>query len=698
MRKLSLELLAPAGSRETLEAALANGADAVYFGLQTLNARHGAKNFTLEELADTVRFIHANNVRAFLTLNIDFTAREISQVAKVLTAAREAEVDAILFTDPAMLILKNYFPEIEFHFSTQASVTTSAGVRAAQDLGVKRVVLAREMSGEEISKAAAVTDVEVEVFTQGALCFCVSGRCLLSSWGGGRSGNRGSCTSPCRVSWKITGNDKEDVLSLQDLSLIEKLPELAEAGVASLKIEGRLKNAVWVAKAVSLYREVIDGITSHSKDDTLPLGEYTGRTMTDGYYSGQRRTVFGSSGRVARENTELRNTASAVKEQENPADNTVESYNCSSVYDFTVITSGKQLECEVEYEGVKTSWNLPKTVIKHEKRGLTVGDAAGWLEKLTIQDAVLNKFMTDDAEFLISKKATNKIADNISSALHRTRKSLQKNEKKEIPLTGEIKNAIKLTERSERNILSLKDKPNAVRLHMSQVQEVLPEISVKKVIVEHADLQSLDLLQELTAKSQLVIALPAVFFEDKVKQINDLCQECGRRGIAVEVNGWDGWKIARETEVKFEGGPGIAVLNPLAAQALLNSGFSAVTYSLEAGEKQYTDLSVNCPAEATVVIFSRPVLAYTRAEMPEKLEQHTVLRDARGISVRIDTYGDVTELRSTKAYAISGIDNPAITACWLCADLINSPKPVNEWKNLPRKKNKETFNFERGLF
>ena len=695
MKNLAIELLAPAGSRETLEAAINNGADAVYFGLQTLNARQGAKNFTINELAETVNFIHKNKARAFLTLNINLTSREISQAAKILTAARDAKIDAILFTDPAILILKKFFPEMEFHFSTQTSITTSKGVEAAKELNIQRVVLAREMSANEIKKAATISAVEVEVFIQGALCFCISGRCLLSSWGGGRSGNRGACTSPCRVNWKISTQDKEDIFSLQDLSLIEKLPELSAAGVSCLKIEGRLKNATWVAKAVSLYREVIDGVLQHSINDTLPLGEYTGRTMTDGYYTGHRNTVFGSGRRVPKEQTKLFNNNNAKPEKTSTSLN---SNNFSSVYNLSIITSGKMLECELEYEGIKNTWTLPKTVIKHKNRGLTVNEAAVWLEKLTIQNTTLKQFITDNPEFFISRKATNKIADNISSTLHRIKKNSQKKKKPEIKLNNEIRQIINFHNKSVNNIFSPNNKPNTIRLQFSQINEVLSKIQTEKVIIEHAEIKSLAILQQLTNNSKLVIALPPVFFEEQISDIYKLCYECNNRKITVEVNGWDSWKIARDTGVNFEGGPGISVLNPLAAQALKEKGFSAITYSLEAGEKQYIDLARHCPVEATLTVFSRPVLAYTRAEIPQKIKHDTVIRDARGISVNINTFNDISELRSTKAYSLSGIDNPEITARWLCADLINSPKPINEWKNLPKKKNKETFNFERGLF
>lgn len=699
MSQSETELLAPAGSMDALKAALENGADAVYFGLQTLNARQGAENFRLEELEDIVDFIHSHDARAFLTLNIDLTARDIGSAARILTAAENAGVNAILFTDPAFLLFKHHFPALEFHFSTQASITTSEGVKAAKDLDIKRVVVAREMSAKEIAQACKIPEVEVEVFTQGALCLCISGRCLLSSWGGGKSGNRGACTSPCRVTWRISRGNREDILSTQDLSLIERLPELINAGVSCLKIEGRLKNASWVGKAVRLYRDVLDGKEQHTISDTLPLGDYTGRSMTDGYFTGERHTVFGSGGRIAGKNPE--NTAAksvtAGSTSAQPAPPPAE--NAATVFDLTIMTENKSLECSVEYDSIREDWTLPKTIIKHENRGLKLTDAANWLSRLTIQSSVLNKFQTDDPDFLISKKAVNKIADKISSIIHRIKKKQQPTTgKAEITLSDAVRELTRFSTRNSANIYTPKDRPNSMRLHYSQAGEVLSCLQPERVIIEETPCSAISDLIRLCSKSELIIALPAVFFEHEIEDLRTLCDICRENNLMVEVNGWDGWKLAKDSGVKFSGGTGIAVLNPLAAQALSELGFSSVAYSLEAGEKQLIDLARSCPAEAMLTVFSRPVLAHTRASFADKLDESTVLRDARGISLSVHFRNDITELRSTKPFSIGGIDSPEIKARWICADLIKSPNPLKEWKNIHKSKNNVVFNFEKGLF
>ena len=699
MPRLETELLAPAGSSQALEAALKNGADAVYFGVQSLNARQGAENFRLENLGEITRYIHDHNARAFLTLNIDLTSRDIGKAAKILTAAQDAGINAILFTDPAVLLLKQFFPELEFHFSTQASITTSAGIIAAHDLGVTRVVVAREMSAEEIKTVCSIPDVEIEVFTQGALCMCISGRCLLSSWGGGKSGNRGACTSPCRVPWRVSNGEREDILSTQDLSLIEKLPELTAAGVSCLKIEGRLKNASWVAKAVTLYRNVLDGEAEHTQDDTLPLGAYTGRGMTDGYYIGERKNVLGgSAGRTAGNTLVTTSTEIPSNEPVSTAQPTTGS-NLPEVFDFSIMSNNKALECRIEYNNTTEDWTLPKTVIKHESRGLSVADTAGWLEKLQIQGKTLNKFTTDDPDFLISKKAANKIADRISATIHRIKKKSTQTAKTEITISDEVRQLTKFKERNPENRYTLKDKPNVIRIHISQAAELLPVLHPERIIVEEAQIYDIPQLRELCSESELLLSLPTVFFEHEVTRITEFCKACKEHNIQVEVNGWDSWKIARETGNRFSGGVGIAILNPLAAEALGELGFESVCYSLEAGEKQLFDLAKSCPVPALLTVFARPVLAHTRANFEDRLTEETILRDSRGISLSVHFREDITELRSTKPFSIAGIDSPGIKARWICADLIGSHNPLKELKNLYKnRKNTEIFNFDRGLF
>ena len=364
-----LELLAPAGDADALAAALDAGADAVYFGLTTLNARRRARNLRPADLAAAVARVHAHGARAYLTLNTDVTERELGQAARVLELARRNGVDAVLIRDSALLRLRPLFPELEFHFSTQACAASRADVEAARELGLNRVVLARELSLTEIAAAAAVPGVQTEVFVQGALCYCVSGRCLLSSWGGGRSGNRGLCTSPCRVPWRVGSSGPGQVLSMRDLSAVGRLADLARLGVAAVKIEGRMKTAAWVRDAVALYRQALDGAPAADVMAAVDrLGAYTGRQMTSGYLDGQRDHLTGSAGRETAESAAT--SAEAVAED-------AEAPSARRTFALAIALGPRGIHCRCECEGHRREWDLPGPRSGGPDRGPGRSSAAG---------------------------------------------------------------------------------------------------------------------------------------------------------------------------------------------------------------------------------------------------------------------------------------------------------------------------------
>ena len=278
------EILAPAGSPAALEAAAACGADAVYLGVEGLNARRGAENFTLATLGDTVRDCHIQGVKVYLTLNILLLAQELDQLRRTVEAACAAGVDGVIVQDLGVLrLVRAWAPGLNVSASTQLSVHNPAGVRLLEQLGASRVVLARECSAQEIAAVCASTPLEVEVFVHGALCMCVSGQCYLSSLLGQRSGNRGLCAQPCRLPFQspATGH----ALSLKDLSLIPRLQQLRECGVASLKIEGRMKRPEYVAAAVTACRQALEG----QQPDLETLQAVFSRSgFTDGHFTGRR--------------------------------------------------------------------------------------------------------------------------------------------------------------------------------------------------------------------------------------------------------------------------------------------------------------------------------------------------------------------------------------------------------------------------
>ncbi len=248
-----IEILSPAGSKESFIAAVEAGADAVYCGLQSFSARSKAQNFTHSEFYNYTNYARKNNVKVYVTLNTLIKQDEIKEAVKEINFIAAAGADAVIVQDFGVAeIIRQYFPSLKLHASTQAAIHNSYGVIEAGKAGFKRVVLARELSLQEIKSISAKTKTELEIFCHGALCFGVSGMCLMSSFIGGNSGNRGACAQPCRRRWNIN-NKSGFYISPKDLDLSKHIKELKNSGISSLKIEGRMKNPQYVYKTVKAY-------------------------------------------------------------------------------------------------------------------------------------------------------------------------------------------------------------------------------------------------------------------------------------------------------------------------------------------------------------------------------------------------------------------------------------------------------------
>ncbi|MSR30619.1 MAG: U32 family peptidase [Gemmataceae bacterium] len=261
-----VELLSPAGDWECLKAACANGADAVYFGLDKFNARHRAANFALQELPQVMEYLHQRNVRGFVAFNILIFPSELQEAGQYLQEIARAGADAIIIQDPALALLaKRIAPSLEIHASTQMTIADFHGTEFARELGASQVVLARELSIEQVARIGQEAQIPLEVFVHGALCVAYSGQCLTSEALGGRSANRGQCAQACRLPYemlvdggKLDLGDRAYLLSPQDLAGHEQIPELIQAGVRCFKIEGRMKGPAYVAATTKFYREAID--------------------------------------------------------------------------------------------------------------------------------------------------------------------------------------------------------------------------------------------------------------------------------------------------------------------------------------------------------------------------------------------------------------------------------------------------------
>ena len=293
-----VEILAPAGSMECLRAAVAAGADAIYLGGTKFGARAYAQNLSEEDLVQAIEYVHIHGRKIYMTVNTLLKDRELNELYAYLLPYYKAGLDGVIVQDiGAVKFIEEYFPEMPVHASTQMTITNTLGADFLKRYGITRVVPARELSLKEIRDMKKQTGLEMECFVHGALCYCYSGQCLLSSMIGGRSGNRGQCAQPCRLPYQTEGKKPADLMSLKDLCTIDILPELIDAGIDSFKIEGRMKQPEYVYTVVKMYRKYADQYLKLQKegkgkssyhvseaDKRELLATYQRRGYCEGYY------------------------------------------------------------------------------------------------------------------------------------------------------------------------------------------------------------------------------------------------------------------------------------------------------------------------------------------------------------------------------------------------------------------------------
>ena len=291
-----LELLSPAGSMESVIAAVQNGADAIYLGYGDFNARRNAKNFTREELASAVSYCHLRGCKVHLTLNTLLTDRELPAAAELAADVSRLGVDAVIVQDLGVVrMLRQVAPDLSIHGSTQMTVHSLDGVKVCADLGMDRVVLSRELSRDAIEHICIHSPIEIETFVHGAMCMCYSGQCYFSGVIGGRSGNRGLCAQPCRLKYGWNGKANEYPLSLKDMSLAGHLKQLEKMGVACLKIEGRMKRPEYVAIVTRVYAQALKEKRDPTAQEMERLRQAFSRDgFSDGYFMDKKgRDMFG---------------------------------------------------------------------------------------------------------------------------------------------------------------------------------------------------------------------------------------------------------------------------------------------------------------------------------------------------------------------------------------------------------------------
>ena len=589
-----LELLSPAGSLDALHAAVCNGADAVYLGVDAFNARHGARNFTLDELPDVVRYCHVRGVAVHLTLNTLVTDREMPDAAEYIAAAARAGVDAFIVQDLGMVSLCHQIaPKVALHASTQMSLHSLEGVREAAELGLSRAVLARELPRDAIAFICRNSPIEIEVFVHGALCMCYSGQCYMSSVIGRRSGNRGQCAQPCRLPYGYDRFEDKYPLSLRDNCLIRYLGELDRMGVASIKIEGRMKRPEYVATVTGIYREALDGADVGRGQMEALRAAFSRQGFTQGYYEGAPgRQMFGTR-LPEQENKALLQSARATYESIEPQRVPVQFY--------AIAARGQNLMVAAQDGNgniCKAQGDIPQEA---ERRAITPEELAARLSKTGGTPYVCQGVRSVvDPGLSVSAAELNRLRREVLAHLSAVRG------RRAAPEIGKYHEPVKFSGQKAQPVLTVsvlkaaQITPQMLRLKPAMIYAPLSEI-----------LEQQALFRKLIKDGQPVaVTLPRVIRDDETRELLGDLQDAAALGIRRALIGNLGHLplvLSRGMEPAADFG--MNLFNSRAAEQLLHLGFVSCTASFELSLPQLRDLSKPLPME--MIVYGRLPLMLT---------------------------------------------------------------------------------------
>ena len=583
-----MELLAPAGSMEALRAAVCNGADAVYLGADTFNARINARNFSAADLQEAVVYCHVRGVKVHLTLNTLVLDREMPRAAELIRLAASCGVDAFIVQDLGVVSLcRQLAPDVPIHASTQMSIHSLEGVMEAAALGCSRVVLARELPAEEIAHICKRSPVEIEVFVHGALCMCYSGQCYLSSVIGRRSGNRGQCAQPCRLPYGYGRFESTRYpLSLKDNCLAGELDELRRMGVASIKIEGRMKRPEYVAIVTRAYRTVLNGGKLMPSDLQELETAFSRQGFTDGYFRGQTGSDMFGRRQEGEDTADLFASARATYEQGEP--------QRIGVRFYAMIRRGEPAQLAVEDPDgnlCRTRGPVPEQAVY---RSLTPQDLEQQLKKTGGTPYLCTAVRSSlDPDLMLPASAINAMRRDVIAELTAKRgraAPARLNAYDEPPrydgIAGEPQLTIAVRTAGQITSRMLSMKPTVLYVPLSE-------------LAEHPDLP-----QRVSVETQLAAILPRVIWSGELAPVARQLRTVYEMGVRQVLAGNLGQlHIARAAGFAVRGDFGLNIVNSRAMRYLREQGLDSQLLSFELTLPQIRDISKAVPAE--VLIYGR---------------------------------------------------------------------------------------------
>ena len=605
MEKAMLELLSPAGSPEAVIAAVQNGADAIYLGLSDFNARRGAQNFSNEEFLKAVRYCRIRGCKVYVTLNTLVNDREFTQAVEAAGTVSASGADAVLVQDLGLAAaIRQAYPDLPVHASTQMSIHNLAGVEAAAQMGITRAVLARELSLEQIRFIAQHASIETEVFVHGALCFCHSGQCYMSSLIGRRSGNRGMCAQPCRMQYSLGGRMDDYPLSLKDSCLVNRLKELEEAGVACVKIEGRMKRPEYTGIVTGIYSKAIKEKRQPSAQEMDALEKAFSRSgFTQGYLNGDKADMFGIRTEPDKESEKL--LAAARKEYGSGELRRV------PVHFYTVAEKGENLKAiAFDNDGNRAvaTGHVPERAKNNgitkefliEQMYKTGGTPYLCVEDMAQTDPGLYVSVADINE--LRRKLLNDLSEKRAAPPERM--SLPCPQLPDVPADG----------RSPVMIFQIRT-----------AEQMAPELAVLRPDYLYAP--AIELLRNFGSAEAFiengtvpVAVLPRVITDDQAAEIEETLTALNGMGVGEALVGNLGHVyLAKNAGMRLRGDFGLNAFNSFTLEVLREAGFISATASFELRLAQIKDLKKRLDTE---------LIAYGR--LPLMVSDQCVMRESAG--------------------------------------------------------------------
>jgi len=584
-----IELLSPAGSPEAVIAAVQNGADAIYMGLGNFNARRGAKNFTDEEFERSMRYCRIRGCKVYVTLNTLVNDREITQAVESARLASELGADGIIIQDLGLAYaIRQALPDIPLHASTQMSIHNLAGVEAAAEMGMTRAVLARELSLEQIKFITQHASIETEVFVHGALCFCQSGQCYMSALIGRRSGNRGMCAQPCRMQYSLGGRMDDYPMSLKDNCLVDRLRELEDAGVACLKIEGRMKRPEYTAIVTKIYSKALKEQRQPSTEEMETLEKaFSRQGFTQGYFNGDKKDMFGRREEPDKDTEKLFTLArKGYSEGE---------LRRVPVHFYTVAEKGMPVKAIAFDDDGNRAAAMGGVPEKARGQGLTATYITEQMFKTggTPYNCVENRAQADPGLYLPASEI-NDLRRRLVSELSEQRAKPPRRRVGKLP---------------EKPKGKLPTGDPAMIFQVLTEEQLSPELAALKPQYLYVPLtlmtEKLDLLRPFAEQGTIPVAvLPRVIADNEAAAVYDMLSRMFDQGVNEALVGNLGHAmLAKKAGMKLRGDFGLNTFNALSMEVIRQAGFISATASFELRLSQIRDMIK--PLDTELIIYGR---------------------------------------------------------------------------------------------